>query len=466
MYLITDFISTSVAVLLFNIIRYHLLTVSHHGFTSLHSFITSPMVISGQIILPTAMMLVYTLSGYYNHIYNRSRIGELTNTMGCALIGTIGLLLTILINDLTSDRAQDYSMLLLLFALLFTVVYVPRCIISRILRRKIRRGIISFPTVVVGYSSHPELFGSQLRNIDPESGIKAVMLCDADNRSRSVEKLMPLPIGDIDGISAMCAGHHAERIILIPHPESWEKTLSVINRLLSLDLNIFIAAESLPPYLFNTRLPNIVAEPLIDVSRVHLSARTLNLKRAFDITGATLLLSLSALPMLFMAIAIKTRSKGPVFFKQQRIGLHRKPFTIYKLRTMVVNAESDNRPALSHKGDDRITPMGRVLRKYHLDELPQFYNVLRGDMSLVGPRPERLYYIEQIVAREPSYTLVHRVRPGITSLGMVKFGYASTVDEMIQRMRYDLLYLENMSIGTDLKILFYTVHNVISGKGV
>ena len=132
---------------------------------------------------------------------------------------------------------------------------------------------------------------------------------------------------------------------------------------------------------------------------------------------------------------------------------------------MRVDAET-NGPSLSTVDDPRVTPVGRFMRKYRIDELPQFWNVLRGDMSLVGPRPEREFYIRRILERAPYYSLIHQVRPGITSWGMVKYGYASSVEQMIERMKYDLLYIENLSFGVDIKIIFYTFNTVITGKGV
>ena len=181
--------------------------------------------------------------------------------------------------------------------------------------------------------------------------------------------------------------------------------------------------------------------------------------------GASVALVLCMPLMLVLSAIIKCTSKGPVIFRQERIGLNGTPFRIYKFRSMVVDAEPAG-PALAVPNDSRITPIGRFMRKYRLDELPQFLNVIGGSMSLVGPRPERAFYVEQILQRQPYYTLVHRVRPGITSLGMVKYGYAGNVDEMIERMQYDLIYLENVSITIDLKILAYTVTTVISGKGL
>ena len=170
--------------------------------------------------------------------------------------------------------------------------------------------------------------------------------------------------------------------------------------------------------------------------------------------------------LLAVAIAIKLDSKGPVFYSQERVGYHNVPFNIYKFRSMVQNAEQNNRPQLTCDEDPRVTRVGRFLRKYRIDELPQFWNVIKGDMSIVGPRPERQYYIDQITQRVPSYALLHQVRPGITSMGMVKYGYAQNVDQMIERLSYDLLYLENMSLINDFKIMVYTIKTIVTGKGM
>ncbi|MDE7411857.1 MAG: exopolysaccharide biosynthesis polyprenyl glycosylphosphotransferase [Paramuribaculum sp.] len=463
-YVVCDFLATSLAVYLFNIIRFHLLEQAHMNYNSVGSFIASTVVISGQIVIPLIMMMVYYLSGFYNNVFNKSRVSVFNTTMMSALIGTLVILLIMLINDLTTDRTRDYTVVASLFILLFGLVFLPRYIITRRISGKIRRGLIYFPTLVVGYSADSDEFYDKIPRTST-TGMRTVALCNADSTADNGNSFSHnLPIIGIDAVNDFCHNHHIDRILLVPHPESWDKTLCVITKLMPLNRKIYVAAESLPPYVFNTYMTNIVAEPFIDISRTHLPASTLNIKRCFDVGISLTMLAITGLPILITAAIVKLNSPGPGFFKQERLGRNKRKFNIIKLRTMVVDAEKDS-PRLSSESDRRITSIGRFLRRYHIDELPQFYNVLRGDMSLVGPRPERRYYAEQIMQREPAYSLIYRVRPGITSLGMVRFGYARNTDEMLLRLRYDLLYLENISIATDLKILLYTISNVFGGRG-
>ena len=213
------------------------------------------------------------------------------------------------------------------------------------------------------------------------------------------------------------------------------------------------------------QIHNLDDEAWICITDMNMSDCEICIKRTFDILAS--FLSLIALSPLFavLAVAVRCSSKGPVFYTQERIGLYGHPFRIYKFRTMVVSAEQDGTPQLSRKDDKRITKIGHLMRKYRLDELPQLWNVLKGDMSFVGPRPERPYFIHLIEQQAPYYCLLYKIRPGLTSWGPIRVGYTDTIEKMIRRLNYDIAYMENMSLLLDLKIMLLTLSVIFNGKG-
>lgn len=188
-------------------------------------------------------------------------------------------------------------------------------------------------------------------------------------------------------------------------------------------------------------------------------------KRAFDVVASTIGLILLSPLFAVIALQVKLSSPGPVIYSQERIGMYGLPFRIYKFRTMVIDAEADGVPQLAHDHDPRITRLGHWLRKYRLDELPQLWNIIRGDMSLVGHRPERAYFIEQIMKEAPYYCLLYKVRPGLAGWGMIRVGYADTMEQLVERLNCDIVYVENMSLLLDLKIMFFIFGVIILGKG-
>jgi exopolysaccharide biosynthesis polyprenyl glycosylphosphotransferase len=464
-YIAGDLLATSLAWFVFNIIRYtQILIPSGQQYPSLQSFYSTESVILGQIILPLMMMGIYYLSGYYNRPLFRSRLDELLTTITTAIIGSVIIFFLTLVNDPIPDRASNLELLAMLFGLLFGFVYILRLSITRYGLANINRGTLVRPMAVIGTNSESRSLRHRIDNLRGR-GFKVVAYVAADEQRQVFDGL---PVIDINQLSEAKA-QYGLRGIIISEGVSAGRTAdfsTVLNRLYPLDLPILVSTDALQLVGRTKKFGDVAGEPLVDICTASMADSTQNLKRAGDILVAILALILLSPLFLLLSILIKRDSKGPIFYRQERIGYHKKPFKIIKFRTMVNDAEAEAGPQLSSEGDTRITKLGRFLRKYRLDELPQFWNVLRGEMSLVGPRPEREFFIRQILKKAPYYSQLHQVRPGITSWGMVKHGYASTVDEMVERARYDLIYLENISLMVDLKILLHTVNTVIKGRGV
>ncbi|MBC7863631.1 MAG: sugar transferase, partial [Bacteroidia bacterium] len=255
-----------------------------------------------------------------------------------------------------------------------------------------------------------------------------------------------------------------EEVIIAIESFEHEYIGKVITLLESTDVIIKIIPDMYDILSGSVKMSSIFDAPLIEIKRDVMPSWQSSSKRFLDVMISIFVMSCFSWLYLILYIAVKMSSKGPAFYSHERIGFRGRPFRIIKFRSMVMDAEK-NGPALSSTHDPRITRTGKFLRKSRLDELPQFYNVLIGEMSLVGPRPERKFFIEQISLKAPHYKLLHKIRPGITSWGQVKYGYAENVEQMVERLKYDMIYIENMSLMVDFKILIYTVLIVLQGRG-
>lgn len=461
-YVVGDFLSSNVAWLTFNYFRYTLGAV--HGHNSLAGFLLSPNVLLGQALFPLLMMCVYYLSGYYNEVFRKSRLQELMLTASSSFINSLILFFTALINDVVIDRNYNYEVVALLWVLLFAVVYLVRALITNHTSRKIKGRKWMFKTLIVGCGSAGYSFVERMERMKASQGYDVVgyVAIPDENTVKGITR----PIFDIENVEQVCRDHGIQEIIIVPTKNNRSRLLTIVNHLFPLNLPIKITPDKYNILLSRVRISDFYGDPLIDISSSSMTEGGKNMKRFIDIVVSIIMLVLLQPFYLIISIFIKLDSKGPVVYSQERVGYHNKVFKIHKFRSMVHNAEDELLPQLSSQNDPRVTRMGRFMRKYRIDELLQFWNVLKGDMSLVGPRPERQYYIDQIMKRQPAYSLVHQVRPGITSMGMVKYGYAENVDQMLERLDYDLIYLENMTLLNDLKILVYTLKTVFTGKGV
>ena len=465
-----DWLATFCAFFCFNVFRFYYMNLGE-AYRHLANFLLSPKLIAEQLAVPVILLFVYWISGYYNKPFEKSRLNEFLITLYSQLFNAVAIYLGALTNDQLFLRRENWMLLLILFGLLFFFTYFERLLMTHSLIRRLKKMDVRPRTILVGVSQESKLLAKKLdnSNIKPNATVVGVMPFETDNddcfRDEGFENIPR--IKDLDELKKLCSEKRVDQIIIIP-PEgkfTSSEILFLLYHLFPFDISIKIKPDILSIVTPSIRLQDIMEEPFVDLAYPQISEFSKNVKRTLDVAISTLGLIILSPLLASIALGIKISGSGKVIYSQERIGIHRKPFRIYKFRSMVEEAEKDGIPLLSSDDDRRITRIGKWMRKYRLDELPQFWNVLKGDMSIVGPRPERDYFIDKIVNKAPWYTLVLQVRPGITSWGMVKYGYATDIDQMIERNRYDLIYLANMSMAVDFKILLHTIKTVGAGKG-
>ena len=367
------------------------------------------------IAYPLVCLTVYYLSGYYLRPFQKPLWREFLRTIVSAAVIALLFFFIIIIDDPTENYKHYLVSLSVLFSLQFVLSYIPRLTITLLSRR---RGVLRTKTI---------------------------------HSMEEAERLV--------------AGEQDEVIIDLPNGFTDRDLYMLIARLYPLSCEISMIPRVYDMLTGAARIGQLDRPSLIRITDYHMTDAELCIKRAFDIVASALGLILLSPLFALIALQVKLSSRGPVFYSQERIGLYGLPFCIFKFRTMIDHAEEEGLPQLTHDNDPRITKIGHWLRKYRLDELPQLWNILRGDMSIVGPRPERPFFIEQIMKEAPYYCLLYKVRPGLTSWGPIRVGYTDTTEKMIERLNCDIVYVENMSLLLDLKILFFTTGVIIKGKG-
>ncbi|MCZ4407647.1 sugar transferase [Cryomorphaceae bacterium 1068] len=417
----------------------------------------------GLILIPVFWVSLYALLGMYKNIYRRHRLKELGQVMFSTVIGVIILFFTVLIDDQIANYQNYYRSILFLLGVHFTLTFTFRFVLTTRTVKQIHKRKLGFNTIIIGGNEEALNVYREMETMKPAPGFNFVGYVSINGKDHLLEAELPW-LGKFDSIERVIKESAAEEVIIAVETSEHKNLGGILSRLEGLDVRIKIIPDIYDILAGSVKMSSIFGAPLIEINTQIMPEWQKFLKRFLDVTASISALIILAPVYLIVGILVKSTSPGPIIFKQERIGQFNKPFFIYKFRSMREDAETDT-PKLASEGDPRITPIGLFMRKTRIDELPQFFNVIKGDMSLVGPRPERQYFIDQILEVAPHYRHLQKVKPGITSWGQVKYGYAENVDEMVQRLKYDVLYIENMSLAIDFKIMAYTLLTVIRGDG-
>ncbi len=461
-YILADYLSATIAWALFFIYRKY--SYSPFDGNLREVILNDNNFYYGLLVIPVLWILFYFFLGNYKAIYRKSRIRELGLTFISSLIGVSLLFFAIIIDDYVHSYKELYKFAFVLFSMHFSLTALFRLILTTITVRKIHSGAMGFKTLIVGGNGKATSIYLDITNQHISSGNKFVGFVHVNQADEYKLSQYLHHYGHYSTMQEIIDNEKIEEVIIAIDPSEHAKINSIITALQNSKVIIKIIPDMYDIVLGSVKMTAIFQAPLIQIYPDIMPYWQIIIKRAMDISFSIIAIVLLSPLYLFTALGVYFTSKGPIFYSQERIGINGKPFKMLKFRTMVQQAE-ENGPQLSSENDPRITPFGRFMRKVRLDEIPQFFTVIKGDMSIVGYRPERQFFIDQIVKVAPHYKLLLKIKPGITSWGQVKYGYAENVDEMVERLKYDILYLENMSISVDLKILFYTIIIVLTGRG-
>tara|TARA_Y100000589_G_C27138901_1_gene623765 strand:- start:36 stop:1412 length:1377 start_codon:yes stop_codon:yes gene_type:complete len=422
-------------------------------------FELSKTLIIGTFAATTLWLTIYYFYGNYVDIRRISRLNEFSRTIIQTLIGTLFIFFVFIIDDIENYRSYKYyyDAILSIFIIHFSLTFSIRLMLANSMVNKIKTKEYGFNTIIIGNIKKVNQINKKLQNTS--NIVLGYLSNDNINKEINIQKL-----GNLDDLAKVLQKNKFEEAIIAFNKKELKENYFIINELLYNDIIVKTPAKTTDILSGKVKMLSLFDATFIEMRPIKMGLFQIFLKRCFDLILSIFALIILSPILLTTSLLVKLSSPGPVFYLQERLGINKKTFKIIKFRSMYVNAEKKT-PLLSSNNDKRITKWGKIMRKFRIDELPQFYNVLIGEMSIVGPRPERDFFAKQILKQASHYKLIYKVRPGITSWGMVKYGYAENVKEMVKRLNYDIIYLENLSLYSDFKVLVLTIFIILQGRG-